>query len=78
METYKFETTIQKDGTIRIPEMSRMANRPVELFIVMKQPVMEKDTSACSVDRFLVKWTGVLEGLDVDSLKQGYLREKYA
>ncbi len=79
MEAYKFKTTVQKDGTIQIPEISGLANRRVELFIVVERPEQEQEGAVGhDTDRFLDKWTGVLEGLDADRLKQDYLLEKHA
>jgi hypothetical protein len=77
MEAYRFETKIQKDGTIRIPEISGLADRSVELFIVMKPSVTPRD-AASRADHFLNKWTGVIQGADVDQIKKDYLQEKYA
>jgi hypothetical protein len=77
MEAYKFETTVEKDGTIRIPEMSGLADRVVELFVVMKQPVEKPSGSLLLVDRFLDRWAGVLEGENPEQLKDAYLQEKY-
>jgi len=42
MVVYEFETKIEKDGTIRILEILRLAERDVELFIVMIHPVAQK------------------------------------
>ena len=36
MEAYKFETTIQENGVIQIPEIARFAHRQVEVFIVVR------------------------------------------
>ena len=36
MEAYKFETTILKNGVIKIPEISKYENQNVEIFIVLK------------------------------------------
>lgn len=78
MEAYRFETKVQKDGVIRIPEISGLADRSVELFIVMKQSAEQTSDSASRMERFLDKWAGVVEGADSDQLKETYLKEKYA
>lgn len=78
MEAYKFETTVEKDGTIRIPKISGLADRAVELFIVMKQPSEKNSDAASRVERFLNKWAGVIAGEDADQLKESYLKGKYA
>ena len=38
MEAYKFETIVLEDGVIKIPEISKFANRSVEIIIVIKKP----------------------------------------
>jgi len=78
MEAYRFETKVQKDGVIRIPEISGLADRSVELFIVMKKSTKKISDSASRVDRFLDRWAGVLEGGNPEQLKETYLKEKYA
>lgn len=77
MDTYKFETMVLADGIIKIPEISNLANKPVEIFIVVRH---EKKCirSSENIDQFLNKWTGCIKGADPDDEKMNYLREKYA
>ena len=78
MEAYKFETIVLEDGKIQIPEIARFANRPVEIFIVIKQIEPLETEQAQTIDRFLAKWTGFLKGVNPDELKLQYIQEKYA
>ncbi len=78
MEAFKFETTVLENGVIKIPEISQLAHRPVEIFIVPKQPDAQKDSeSQQTIDQFLEKWTGFLKGSNPDDAKFQYLRRKY-
>ncbi|GAK52430.1 hypothetical protein U14_03681 [Candidatus Moduliflexus flocculans] len=78
MEAYKFETTVEENGVIRIPEIARFALRNVEIFLVFEStehpPEMERERR---VEQFLDKWTGILKGSDPDEAKHDYLRGKY-
>ena len=79
MEAYKFETTVLQGGTFRIPECARFANRPVEVFVVVKTPEgSQHEQPSQSIEEFLTKWTGFLGDVDPDELKLQYLQEKYA
>ena len=79
METYKFETTVSENGIIQIPEISQLANRPIEIFIVVKQPdSIARSNTSQSIDQFLNKWTGFMREKDPDNNKLKYLQEKYA
>lgn len=78
MEAYKFDTTVLQGGTFRIPECARFANRPVEVFVVLKTPEEQRHEPSQSIEEFLDKWTGFLGDVDPDALKLQYLQEKYA
>ncbi len=39
MEAYKFETTIQENGVIQIPEMARLTHQRVEVFVVVSAAI---------------------------------------
>nr|VFJ64889.1 MAG: hypothetical protein BECKFM1743A_GA0114220_103662 [Candidatus Kentron sp. FM]VFJ65188.1 MAG: hypothetical protein BECKFM1743C_GA0114222_103883 [Candidatus Kentron sp. FM]VFK15283.1 MAG: hypothetical protein BECKFM1743B_GA0114221_103642 [Candidatus Kentron sp. FM] len=78
METYKFETTVLKNGIIQLPGISKFVDYPVEVFIVVKQPNEQADTpEKQTIDQFLGKWTGILRGCKPDDSKRQYLTEKY-
>ncbi len=77
MKAYKFETTVQENGIIQIPEMARLAYQRVEIFVVVSPSAEQETRQAPSVDVFLEKWRGFLRGLDLDELKLQYLQEKY-
>lgn len=79
MEAYKFETTVEENGIIHIPEISRFAHRHVEIFLVFEYPESQPEKARQqSVEQFLDKWTGFLKGSDPDEAKLQYLRGKYA
>lgn len=79
MEAYKFETTVEEDGIIRIPEISQFAHRDVEIFLVFKYPENPPENAReRRVEHFLNTWTGILKGSDPDEAKRDYLRGKYA
>lgn len=75
MEAYKFKTTVEEEGVLRIPEIARLAHQQVEVFVVVA-PDTEAG-SAQTVQQFLDKWQGLLQDFDVEELKPQYLREKY-
>ena len=77
MEAYKFETTVLKNGIIKVPQLDKYKNQRVEVFIVLKpQKIDEKQK--VSVDDFLNKWTGFIPETDTEEDKYNYLMEKYA
>ena len=79
MEAYKFETTVEENGIIRIPEISQFAHCDVEIFLVFKYPEHPHETARQRrVEQFLDKWTGALKGSEPDEAKRDYLRGKYA
>ena len=77
MKAYKFETTVQENGIIQIPEMARLAYQRVEIFVVVSPSAEQQTRQVQTVDAFLDKWRGFLRGLDLDELKLQYLQEKY-
>ena len=79
MEAFKYNTKILKNGIIEIPEISKYAHRPVEIFIVLKEP--ENPTvskRSQSIDQFLEKWTGFMKDSNPDKSKLDYLEGKYS
>jgi len=77
MEAYKFETTIQKNGVIQIPEIAKWAQQRVDVFVVI-HPTSRPDVElALSVKNFLNRWRGFLKGYDPDKLRTQYLQGKY-
>lgn len=77
MEAYKFDVTVQEDGIIQIPELSRFANRTVEVVIMVKPQDTSETAPLQTFDAFLKKWSGIIKGVDPDDLKSQYLQEKY-
>jgi len=78
MEAYKFETTVSENGIIQLPEISKLANRQIEIFIVVKQADKQADTADKQTpEQFIDKWTGFLKGIIPDDSKLQYLSEKF-
>jgi hypothetical protein len=77
MQAYKFETMVQKNGIIQIPEIARLAHQRVEVFVVVRPDIEQETEKLQAVEIFLDKWQGFLKGLDPDELKSQYLQEKY-
>ena len=78
MEAYKFETTVSENGVIQLPEISKFANRKIEVFIVIKQQDKEADTiNKQTPEQFTDKWKGFLKGISPDDSKFQYLSEKF-
>ncbi len=79
MEAYKFETTVLENGMIQLPEISKFANRQIEIFIVVKQEDKQADTAINKLmpEQFTDKWKGFLKGVEPDDLKFQYLSEKF-
>jgi len=79
MEAYKFETIVLENGIIQIPEISKFANRPIELFIIVKTSEKpERVRQPQTIEKFLEKWTGFLKGVNLDDAKRQYLKGKHA
>ncbi|MBC8182708.1 hypothetical protein H8E88_16530 [candidate division KSB1 bacterium] len=81
MDAYKFETTVQKDGIIKIPEIRNLINQRVEVFIVEKKNHQNNTIPAeFSFEEFSRKWRGFLKGAKIEKYKNDhikYLQEKY-
>lgn len=77
MEAYKFETIVQENGVIQIPEIAKFAHQQIEVFIVVKLDSLSETKKQQPIDHFLDKWKGVLKGVNPDELKTQYLQEKY-
>ncbi len=43
MDTYKFETTVLKDGMIKIPQLDKFKDKQIEVFIVLKPQKNKKN-----------------------------------
>ena len=77
MEAYKFKTTIQENGVIRIPEIADLAHQQVEIFVVINLTSEVEAYDDQVIDRFLNRWRGVLKDAAPEDLKARYLQEKY-
>ena len=79
MQAYKFETYIKDDGNILIPEIKHLANHKVEIFIIDKSEVSEREKSI-SFDDFKKQWAGFLDKEHENSYKAdrlSYIEKKY-
>ena len=77
MEAYKFQTTVQENGVIQIPEIANLVHQQVEIFVVVNPPTELEARERQTIDRFLNKWRGFLKDADPEDLKARYLQEKY-
>jgi len=78
METYKFETTVLGDGTIKIPELKKFRNKEIELFLIVKNSTKKTEKlDSQTIEDFLDKWTGFAKGINPNEEKFNYLMEKY-
>lgn len=77
METYKFETTVQENGVIQIPEIANLAHQQVEIFVVVRTHTQPEPNNQLALEKFIRKWRGILKDGDPDILKSQYLQEKY-
>lgn len=79
MNAYKFETTVQNDGVIQIPELKKLANHKIEIFIVDKSNE-EKSSGYKSFKDFSKKWAGFIKDSNLKNYEDKrieYLEEKY-
>jgi len=83
IQAYTFETTVLKDGIIRLPEIAGFTDYPAEVLVVIREPDRKPPerqpivARVQAVDGFLDKWTGFLKGGEPDESKWQYLTEKY-
>jgi len=78
MEAYKFETIVQENGIIQLPQISKFVNQEIEIFIVLKQTDKRSDNDKkLTIDQFANKWKGFLKGSNPDNSKFNYISEKY-
>lgn len=73
MITYKFDTHIDNNGVIILPENLNLKDLDVNVVISIKNEENIKYT----VDDFVNEWKGVLSGIDQDKAKYEYLMEKH-
>lgn len=73
MQTYKFDTHIDNNGVITLPENLHLKDLDVNVIISVKNEENIKYT----VDDFVNEWKGVLSGIDQDKTKYEYLKEKH-
>lgn len=69
MEAYKFETTIQENGTIQVPHFHKLKYRNVEVVLLIKQPEIEKDSKEQEAQEFIDKWFGFFSEIETDDVR---------
>ena len=78
MEAFRFTTKISKDGIIQIPKNSTFLGQEVELIILPKSDLEDKNNkSKITPLEFVEKWAGILKDADVENAKYDYLMNKY-
>ncbi len=75
LQVFKFDTIVQENGIIRIPEIKRFVNCEIEIFVVIKQT--KKLEPKLTVSSFIEQWAGFFKTNDADDAKYQYLTEKY-
>lgn len=82
MNAYKFETTVLEDGILKIPELKKLANQVVQVFIFEKNDPQKDliNRPLTTYEDFSKKWRGFLKGAKIENWKDdytNYLMEKY-
>jgi len=54
-----------------------LAHQQVEVFVVVSPSTEQETRPSQTVEAFLEKWRGFLEGFDLDELKLQYLQKKF-
>lgn len=76
LQAFKYNTTILKNGVIKIPQFENYVDQEIELFVVLK-PRKHNKTKKSSVDALLEKWAGEFSEVETDDIKYNYLMEKH-
>jgi hypothetical protein len=71
MQIYKFDTHIDNNGIITLPENLNLKDLDVEIII------NTKDKNKITGKEFVKKWKGIAKGVDPDKAKFDYLMEKH-
>jgi hypothetical protein len=74
MKTFKFETTISKDGVVHIPDNFNLKEENVEIIIFTKKKYSKKKINTTE---FIDRWAGFLKNKNIDRSKSDYLYKKY-
>jgi len=75
MKTYRFITTISKNGIIKAPLLERLYGKEVEVTVI---PKMRKKKKAISASEFVNKWAGIINNkIHNEEARYLYLIEKY-
>ena len=73
MQTYKFDTHIDNNGVIILPENLNLKDLDVNVII----SINNNEKNEYTIDDFVNEWKGVLSGIDPDKAKYDYLMEKH-
>lgn len=76
MDTYRFETKVLENGTIKIPEFEKYKSQKVEVFLVLKSK-QEPITKEKSVDDFLEKWFGFFPEIETEDVRYNSIMDKH-
>lgn len=79
MNAYKFETIVQDDGIIKIPEIRDLVNHKVEILIIDLSESNKEKKQFKTFKEFSKKWKGCLKGINIDNYKEdriNHLKEK--
>jgi hypothetical protein len=68
MNAYKFETIVQNDGTIKIPQIKNLVNHKIEILIIDLSE--NKKKSFNTFEEFSQKWKGCIKGIHLDNYKE--------
>ncbi len=81
MNAYQFETTVLEDGILKIPEIKKLTNQVVQVFIIEKNYRQKKlKQRPLTYEDFSKRWRGFLKGTKIENWKDdytNYLMEKY-
>ncbi|MFY0651661.1 MAG: hypothetical protein JXQ96_06490 [Cyclobacteriaceae bacterium] len=75
MKTFKFETRISEDGSLKVPVDLGLNDTLVDVIVVRKE---KKKSHKDLTEGFIDKWAGFLEATSIDSSKFDYLSDKYS
>lgn len=79
METYRFQTTVTKEGQLQLDQLTNLAEQEVEVLVFVRSASATKLISGNKTEalaHFLQTWRGFLdEEVDVDDAKLAYLQK---
>jgi hypothetical protein len=76
MEAYKFETTVLKNGIIKIPEIDKYRNQRVQIIIIPEEVKQEKSKGE-HIEEFINSWVGRFSDIDTDDIRYNAIMDKH-